>query len=150
MILNDYGPMSFTINGKQFPATEDLTMADLKRNQPTLDNIKIWDSRPLRDSYRQLQVIRLYYDFPNINVDRYRVGQTRYQQVMLAALRDNLHNTLDEFDGDVMQFDEHADGFELASPSLGESRSGSLTPRSRFELDAILPQLGIESPEAYS
>ncbi|MDI5984192.1 LysM domain-containing protein [Halomonas sp. M4R5S39] len=70
--------------------------------------------------------------------------------VMLAALRDNLHNTLDEFDGDVTQFDEHADGFELASPSLGESRSGSLTPRSRFELDAILPRLDIESPEAYA
>ncbi|MDI5936071.1 LysM peptidoglycan-binding domain-containing protein [Halomonas kalidii] len=70
--------------------------------------------------------------------------------VMLAALRDNLHNTLDEFDGDVTQFDEHADGFELASPSLGESRSGSLTPRSRFELDAILPRLEIESPQAYA
>ncbi|PMR71315.1 LysM peptidoglycan-binding domain-containing protein [Halomonas heilongjiangensis] len=70
--------------------------------------------------------------------------------VMLAALRDNLHNTLDEFDGDVTQFDEHADGFELASPSLGESRSGSLTPRSMFELDAILPQLDIESPQAYA
>ncbi|UYG02350.1 LysM peptidoglycan-binding domain-containing protein [Halomonas sp. LR3S48] len=69
---------------------------------------------------------------------------------MLAALRDNLHNTLDEFDGDIMQFDTHADGFELASPSLGESRSGSLTPRSQFELDAILPQLDIESPQEYA
>ncbi|WP_162623096.1 LysM peptidoglycan-binding domain-containing protein [Billgrantia lactosivorans] len=69
---------------------------------------------------------------------------------MLAALRDNLHNTLDEFDGDIMQFDDHADGFELASPSLGESRSGSLTPRSQFELDAILPQLDIESPQDYA
>lgn len=70
--------------------------------------------------------------------------------VMLEALRDNLHNTLDRFDGDVAQFDEHAEGFELASPSLGESRSGSLSPRSKFELDAILPQLGIESPAQYA
>ncbi|SDL72631.1 LysM domain-containing protein [Modicisalibacter muralis] len=70
--------------------------------------------------------------------------------VMLTALRDNLHNTLDKFDGDITQFDEHADGFELASPSLGESRSGTLTPRSAFELDAILPQLDIESPQAYA
>lgn len=69
---------------------------------------------------------------------------------MLAALRDNLHNTLDEFDGDISRFDAHAEGFELASPSLGESRSGSLTPRSQFELDAILPQLGIESPREYA
>ncbi|WP_104201709.1 LysM peptidoglycan-binding domain-containing protein [Billgrantia saliphila] len=69
---------------------------------------------------------------------------------MLSALRDNLHNSLDAFDGDITQFRAHADGFELASPSLGESRSGSLTPKSQFELDAILPQLGIESPVEYA
>ncbi|EPC00546.1 hypothetical protein L861_06285 [Litchfieldella anticariensis FP35 = DSM 16096] len=70
--------------------------------------------------------------------------------VMLAALRDNLHNALNDLDGDVSQFNEHADGFELASPSLGESRSGTLTPQSKFELDAMLPQLDIESPQAYA
>lgn len=69
---------------------------------------------------------------------------------MLAALRDNLHNTLDEFDGDILQFNDHADGFELVSPSLGQSRGGFLTPRSQFELDAILPQLDIESPQQYA
>ncbi|MFM9272194.1 LysM peptidoglycan-binding domain-containing protein [Halomonas elongata] len=71
---------------------------------------------------------------------------------MLAALRDNLHNTLDNRleNGNIHQFDEHAEGFELFSPSLGEARSGVLEPRSAFELDAILPQLGIASPEAYA
>ncbi|QEM80290.1 hypothetical protein [Halomonas binhaiensis] len=72
--------------------------------------------------------------------------------VMLGALRDNLLNTLDDHlaDGNVSQFDEHIDDFELISPSLGEARAGVLSPRSATELDHILPQLDIESPQAYA
>ncbi|ALM54005.1 LysM peptidoglycan-binding domain-containing protein [Halomonas huangheensis] len=73
--------------------------------------------------------------------------------VMLGALRDNLLNTLDQHleNGDVSQFNEHVDeGYELFGPSLGQSRAGELAPKSSFELDAILPMLDIESPQAYA
>ncbi|MCC6748818.1 MAG: UPF0182 family protein [Deltaproteobacteria bacterium] len=69
---------------QEYPANENLTVADLKKNQLTMDNVKIWDHRPLKATYRQLQVIRLYYDFPNISVDRYSIGD-RVWQVMLSA-----------------------------------------------------------------
>jgi uncharacterized membrane protein (UPF0182 family)/biopolymer transport protein ExbD len=78
---------------KEFAATDKLTMKDLNNNKPTIDNIKIWDHRPLRATYRQLQVIRLYYDFPNISVDRYRIGKN-YWQVMLSA-RELVHSQLE-------------------------------------------------------
>lgn len=77
---------------REFPADETLTMKDLAANPTTIDNIKIWDHRPLRETYRQLQVIRLYYDFPNISVDRYRIDG-RYWQVMLSA-RELIHAQL--------------------------------------------------------
>src|SRR4029450_3654575 len=46
-------------------------------------NIRWWDPRPLLDSYRQLQEIRLYYDFKSVDIDRY-ILDGRYQQVMLS------------------------------------------------------------------
>ncbi|WP_417329772.1 LysM peptidoglycan-binding domain-containing protein [Halomonas cupida] len=81
------------------------------------------------------------------------IPQGENGEVMLGALRDNLLNTLDQHleDGDVSQFNEHIDeGYELISPSLGQSRAGELAPRSVAELDHILPQLDIESPQAYA
>jgi uncharacterized membrane protein (UPF0182 family) len=69
---------------RPFPATEDLKWEDVEQAQGTLDNIKIWDHRPLRATYKQVQVIRLYYDFPAISVDRYW-ADGRYRQVMLSA-----------------------------------------------------------------
>ena len=80
------------ISVKEFAADTALDQEDLARNRPTIDNIKIWDHRPLRQTYQQLQVIRLYYDFPNISVDRYRIGDKQWQ-VMLSA-RELLHSQL--------------------------------------------------------
>ena len=56
----------------------------LAANDATIQNIRWWDPRPLLDTYRQLQEIRLYYDFNDVDVDRYTIDG-RYQQVMLAA-----------------------------------------------------------------
>jgi uncharacterized membrane protein (UPF0182 family) len=66
-----------------------LTLEDLAKNRPTLDNIRLWDSRPLLEANRQLQQIRLYYSFPDADIDRYTLfnpnGQGFKQQVLVAA-----------------------------------------------------------------
>lgn len=72
------------INSKAFPAEGKLTPEVLAANQATIQNIRWWDPRPLLDTYRQLQEIRLYYDFHDVDIDRYVVNGT-YQQVMLSA-----------------------------------------------------------------
>ena len=69
---------------KEFPAKTPLDAAAVARNQATFANIRLWDTGPLLDTYRQLQVIRLYYDFPDVDIDRYDLPQGR-RQVMLAA-----------------------------------------------------------------
>lgn len=57
---------------------------DLANNQSTLENIRLWDWSALRDTLHQIQTIRPYYEFPDVDVDRYKVGgQTR--QMMVAA-----------------------------------------------------------------
>ena len=72
------------ITSKPFPAEGTLTPAVLAANDATIQNIRWWDPRPLLDSYRQLQEIRLYYDFKDIDIDRYTLDG-RYQQVMLSG-----------------------------------------------------------------
>jgi uncharacterized membrane protein (UPF0182 family) len=72
------------VAAKEFPANGRLTPAVLAANQTTIQNLRWWDPRPLLDTYRQLQEIRLYYDFRDVDVDRYTVEGT-YRQVMLAA-----------------------------------------------------------------
>jgi uncharacterized protein len=79
-----YGFALDRITRKPFPAEGTLTADVLAANDTTIQNIRWWDPRPLLDSYRQLQEIRLYYDFKDIDIDRYTLDG-RYQQVMLSA-----------------------------------------------------------------
>jgi len=67
-----------------FPAKGKLTPEVIAANQATIQNIRWWDPRPLLDTYRQLQELRLYYDFHDIDVDRYTVDGS-YRQVLLSA-----------------------------------------------------------------
>ncbi len=46
-----------------FPAMIDLTAPVVARNQETVQNIRLWDTHPLLQTYRQTQAIRLYYEF---------------------------------------------------------------------------------------
>ncbi len=61
----------------------------LQRNRLTIDNIRLWDTRPLLESNRQLQRIRPYYEFPDADIDRYTLpmgnGTTMQQQVLISA-----------------------------------------------------------------
>ena len=69
---------------KPFSSDETLTYQSLQNNRETIDNIRLWDWRPLLDTYVQLQEIRTYYKFHDADIDRYMLGG-RYQQVMTSA-----------------------------------------------------------------
>jgi uncharacterized membrane protein (UPF0182 family) len=67
-----------------YPAMMDLTPEILARNQDTIQNIRLWDKRPLLQTYEQTQAIRLYYQFHKVHVDRYHLADG-YHQVMLST-----------------------------------------------------------------
>ena len=68
----------------EFPAETTVDATDPANNQPTLQNIRLWDWHALQDTLRQVQEIRTYYDFPDIDIDRYNLNGTT-REVMLAA-----------------------------------------------------------------
>jgi hypothetical protein len=77
------------IEEESFDPTDDLTYADLQRNALTVRNIRLWDTRPLLETNRQLQRFRPYYEFPGADIDRYTLstdtGRAEQQQVLIAA-----------------------------------------------------------------
>lgn len=72
------------IEQREFDAENSAEALNLTANRPTLDNIRLWDWRALQDTLRQIQEIRTYYDFPDVDVDRYNIGG-QMRQMMVAA-----------------------------------------------------------------
>ena len=82
MTRQAYGLDQFT--QREFPAETTVEATDPANNQATLQNIRLWDWRALQDTLRQVQEIRTYYDFPDIDIDRYNIDGTM-REVMLAT-----------------------------------------------------------------
>jgi uncharacterized protein len=71
------------IDTKDYQLSNNSNPNVLQENQGTIDNIRLWDYRPLLSTYRQLQEIRFYYRFNDMDVDRYTIDGD-YRQVMLS------------------------------------------------------------------
>lgn len=68
---------------RDYEADTSSAALDLPNNRDSLENIRLWDWRALQDTLRQIQAIRIYYDFPDVDVDRYVIdGHVR--QMMIA------------------------------------------------------------------
>ena len=71
------------IEDREFPVDANLTREDLRKNDLTVKNIRLWDHGPLLQTYGQLQEIRTYYKFIDVDNDRYMINN-EYRQVMLS------------------------------------------------------------------
>jgi uncharacterized membrane protein (UPF0182 family) len=78
---------AFALQGVQtseFVAAEDLTPAELRANATAVDNIRLWEADVLKTAIQNLQAIGQYYEFSDVDVDRYRIGGA-VRQVMISA-----------------------------------------------------------------
>ena len=73
-----------TVAERPLSGEAHLTRADLERNAATIDNVPLWNDRPLLDTFGQIQEIRTYYDFAAVDNDRYVING-KYRQIMLSA-----------------------------------------------------------------
>ncbi len=56
---------------------------DTAAHKPTLDNVRLWDTRAFHDTITQIQALRPYYVFHDADVDRYTIDD-QYRQVLLS------------------------------------------------------------------
>ncbi len=79
------------IDTRPFDYEGELTRSAIENNQDVIDNILIWDQRALRNTYRQTQQIRTYYEFNDVETDRYHVNG-EYRQFMIGVREMDITN----------------------------------------------------------
>lgn len=72
-----------SIDSQPYAADPNLSQAQVQANTDTIDNIRLWDPRPLQLTYSQLQEIRPLYTFSTVSVDRYTIDG-KYREVTLS------------------------------------------------------------------
>jgi uncharacterized membrane protein (UPF0182 family) len=73
-----------SVTSRDLSGEVQLSMADIRANSATVDNVRLWERELIQQTFSQLQEIRTYYDFVSVDDDRYAVDG-RYRQVHLAA-----------------------------------------------------------------
>ncbi|MDH4232878.1 MAG: UPF0182 family protein [Nitrospirota bacterium] len=76
----------FGIDGveeRNISGSTTLERDDITKNSATIKNIRLWDHRPLLDTFSQIQEIRTYYEFETVANDRYMING-EYRQTMLS------------------------------------------------------------------
>ncbi|MFS8582371.1 MAG: UPF0182 family protein, partial [Limnochordales bacterium] len=131
-----------------FQVDNDLTWDQLLADSAVFDNARLWDWRPLQRTYEQLQSIRFYYTFPDVDVDRYVVNG-RLKQVMLAARELDLSQITNPTW--VNQHLQYTHGYGIVMSPVSEVTAQGLP---RFFLADIPPRprdadLMVERPEIY-
>lgn len=133
-----------------FPITGTLTMEDVAQNRPTIDNIRLWDHRPLRSTYGQLQYLRYYYSFRDIDVDRYTLGG-KYREVELSVRELDVDDLHEEAQTWVNRHLVYTHGYGVVLSPVNES-CGEGQP-CLFLRDippvASYPELALQHPEIY-
>ncbi len=137
------------VEEKAFPATVSLTPDLLRANRTVLDNIRLWDHRPLLLTYNQLQSLRLYYAFTRVGIDRYRIGGVE-RQVMLSARELDITRLTARARTWVNDHLVYTHGYGLVMSPVNVIASEGLPD---FYVKDIPPQspigLGITRPEVY-
>lgn len=72
------------IKVEEFPAEQNLNRQAIRDNSQTITNIRINDYEPVQDFYNQTQSIRQYYDFNDVDIDRYNINGEQTQTYLAA------------------------------------------------------------------
>ena len=80
-----------SVETRELGGGPELTLADIKANAPTIENVRLWDRDPLLQTFGQLQEIRTYYDFVSVDDDRYWIDG-KYRQILLSPRELNVRS----------------------------------------------------------
>jgi uncharacterized protein len=133
-----------------FPADTGVEALEAANNQTTLENIRLWDWRALQDTLRQIQEIRTYYDFPDIDIDRYPIGGS-VRQMMLATRELNVEKLPQSSRNWINEKLIYTHGYGVTmNPVNGFTPEGLPTlVLSNMPIQSTIPGLGVTRPEIY-
>lgn len=144
------------IEEKTFAASDSLTLDEVKKDAATVDNIRLWDPSIAQKSYEQLQAIRPYYDFADVDVDRYKVGDDM-RQVLVSVREMNssqLASTAQTWVNSHLIY-THGYGMVMTAASEYDTRGlpkfiiGDVPPKVDPAVKQPSPALDIKQPRVY-
>ncbi len=148
-----YTRIAYKLNNiklKEYPMSGTFSKSVVTQNPGIFKNIRLWDWHALDAVYRQFQEFRLYYEFSDVDVDRYRFdGQ--YREVMVSAREMNLDNLSAQSQTFVNERFQYTHGYGLAMSTVNEFTSQGLPhmliknipPQSEY------PSLDVKQPSIY-
>ena len=148
----DFTRRAYLLDGvetRRYPAVSGLTYQQARENKETLSNIRLWDWRPMRQTYRQTQEIRAYYRFYDVDVDRYHLEDGGYRQVLLSAreLEERLPESARTWVNEHLQYTH---GYGLAMSLASEKTDDGLPVYLIKDLPPnTAPGLSVSQPAVY-
>ncbi|MEE9254478.1 MAG: UPF0182 family protein, partial [Pseudomonadales bacterium] len=135
---------------KQFSASGAFTRETVKQNSHVLSEVRLWDWRALDAVYKQFQEIRLYYEFVDVDIDRYNFDD-RYRQVMVAARELAQRNLPPQSQTFVNQRFKFTHGYGLTLATVSDFTAGGLPNLLLKDIPpkAAFPELQVARPEIY-
>jgi uncharacterized membrane protein (UPF0182 family) len=148
--MTRHGFKLHTVEEKEYPAIERFTRDMVRQNRTIFSNIRLWDWRALDAVYKQFQEIRLYYEFDDVDVDRYTIDDD-YRQVMVSAREMELDNLPEQSQTFVNRRFKYTHGYGITMTNVSEFTPQGLPdlliqdipPKSRY------PTLTVERPQIY-
>jgi len=136
------------VAAKPFPADSNLTAQQISANRPTVDNIRLWGRDQLQAQYNQLQTVRQYYHFSDLDVDRYwltnpATGTKQYRQVWLSA-RELSQSLLPERSQTwINKYLQYTHGYGYCMSPVNEINAEG---KPQFLVNDIPPQASVDLP----
>lgn len=137
------------INTQNYSVSSELTAEILRQDKGTIQNVRLWDYRPLLSTYRQLQEIRPYYSFNDVDIDRYTI-EGNYRQVMLSARELSYDRVPERAKTWVNQRLKYTHGYGLVMSPVNQVTSDGLPELFIKNIPPLSPvDLDVSAPEIY-
>ena len=138
------------VEERQFPASDVFTPQMIDNNQNLFSNIRLWDWRALDAVYKQFQEIRLYYEFQDVDIDRYTIDD-KYRQVMVSAREINLDNLPEQSRTFVNERFKYTHGYGITLTPVNEFTPQGLPNLLIKDIPPVseYPSLKVEQPRVY-
>ena len=138
------------IEQRNFDANTTADASDLQGNRATLDNIRLWDWHALKDTLSQIQAIRTYYDFTDVDVDRYLIGGQKRQmmigtrEINVDRLPESSRNWINE-----KLIYTHGYGITMNTANGFDSEGMPKFVLSNMPVESAAPDIKVTRPEIY-
>ncbi|MFA5866691.1 MAG: UPF0182 family protein [Actinomycetota bacterium] len=136
------------VKSRPYSADTPMTAQLLEENKATVQNIRLWDWRPLTKTFNQLQAIRLYYDFADVDIDRYTLDGA-YTQTTLAAREMNIDQLPETAKTWVNQHMVYTHGYGIVMNPVNKVTAEGLPDLVVKDIPPSSKVLKIDRPEIY-